>query len=174
MIHARKKSNIECLNKEVKALSPPSARSPWRSTPLEVGPIPLDTAPQFRSVLHAGLGQGGIVLRILFGNLHLSLTGQFLAYRYPLVTARWPRVPLRACMLSYSVVSDSYDPMDCSPPGSSVHGIFQARILEWVAIFSSGVEDLPNSGIEPTSLVSPAFQIDSLPTEPLGKLPESL
>ena len=26
------------------------------------------------------------------------------------------------------------DPMDCSPPGSSVHGIFQARILEWVAI----------------------------------------
>ena len=28
------------------------------------------------------------------------------------------------------------DPMDCSPPGSSVHGIFQARILEWVAISS--------------------------------------
>ena len=27
-----------------------------------------------------------------------------------------------------------YDPMDCSPPGSSVHGILQARILEWVAI----------------------------------------
>ena len=26
------------------------------------------------------------------------------------------------------------DPRDCSPPGSSVHGIFQARILEWVAI----------------------------------------
>ena len=26
------------------------------------------------------------------------------------------------------------DPMDCSPPGSSVHGIFQARILEWVAV----------------------------------------
>ena len=37
-------------------------------------------------------------------------------------------------MLIYSVVSDSYDPMDCSPPDSSVHGIFQARILEWVAI----------------------------------------
>ena len=26
------------------------------------------------------------------------------------------------------------DPMDCSPPGSSVHGIFQARVLEWSAI----------------------------------------
>ena len=31
------------------------------------------------------------------------------------------------------------DPMDCSPPGSSIHGILQARILEWVAIsFSRG------------------------------------
>ena len=31
------------------------------------------------------------------------------------------------------------DPMDCSPPGSSFHGIFQARVLEWVAIAFSGV-----------------------------------
>ena len=30
-----------------------------------------------------------------------------------------------------------FDPMDCSLPGSSVHGIFQARILEWLAISSS-------------------------------------
>ena len=29
------------------------------------------------------------------------------------------------------------DPMDCSPPGSSIHGIFQARVLEWVAIAST-------------------------------------
>ena len=36
-------------------------------------------------------------------------------------------------------VSDSCDPMDCSLPGSSVHGIFRARVLEWVAIsFSRG------------------------------------
>ena len=34
-------------------------------------------------------------------------------------------------------MSDSYDPTDCIPPGSSVHEIFQARILEWVAISSS-------------------------------------
>ena len=35
-----------------------------------------------------------------------------------------------------------HDPMDCSPPGSSIHGIFQARILEWVAIaFSDGYHD---------------------------------
>ena len=45
-----------------------------------------------------------------------------------------------ACaVLSHSVVSDSRDPMDCSPPGSSVHGISQARVLEWIAVsFSRG------------------------------------
>ena len=30
------------------------------------------------------------------------------------------------------------DPMDCSPPSSSIHGILQARVLEWVAISFSG------------------------------------
>ena len=45
--------------------------------------------------------------------------------------------------------------MDYSPPSSSVHGISQARIREWVAISSS--RDLPDPGIEPTSLVSPAL-----------------
>ena len=40
---------------------------------------------------------------------------------------------------SCSVVSNSCDPMDCRPPGSSVHGVFQARILEWLVIsFSRG------------------------------------
>ena len=42
------------------------------------------------------------------------------------------------------------DLMDYSPPGSSVHGISQARILEWVAFPSPG--DLPYPGIEPVSL----------------------
>ena len=40
-------------------------------------------------------------------------------------------------LFSCSVVSDSCSPMDYRPPGSSVHGISQARILEWVAISSS-------------------------------------
>ena len=43
------------------------------------------------------------------------------------------------CVLSPSVVSDSTTPWDCSPPGSSVHRISEARVLEWVAIsFSRG------------------------------------
>ena len=41
------------------------------------------------------------------------------------------------------------NPMDCSPPGSSVHGIFQARILESVVISFS--RDLPTPGIKPRS-----------------------
>ena len=49
------------------------------------------------------------------------------------------------------------DPMYFSPQGSSVHGISQARILEWVAI--SYPRDLHDPGIEPTS---PALQADSL------------
>ena len=57
------------------------------------------------------------------------------------------------------------NPVDYSLPGSSVHGILQARILEWVAIsFSRGI--FPTQGIEPRS---PAVQVDSLPTEPPGK-----
>ena len=45
------------------------------------------------------------------------------------------------------------DPMDHSPPGSSVHGILQARKLKWVAC--SFPEDLPDPGMEPASLTSP-------------------
>ena len=64
-------------------------------------------------------------------------------------------------MLSRSVVSDSLRPHGGSPPGSSVHGILQARIQEWVAIHSPG--DLPNPEIEPSSLT---LLEDSLPAEP--------
>ena len=42
-------------------------------------------------------------------------------------------------------------PMGCSPPASSVHGVLQARILEWLPFPSPG--DLPNPGIEPSSHV---------------------
>ena len=47
------------------------------------------------------------------------------------------------------------DPVDCSPPGFSIHGISQARILEWIASsFWDLPGDLPNPGIEP---VAPAL-----------------
>ena len=54
--------------------------------------------------------------------------------------------------------------MDCSPPGSSVHGLLQAGILEGVAVSSPG--HLPDPGIEPGC---PALQADSLLSEPPEK-----
>ena len=56
------------------------------------------------------------------------------------------------------------DPMDCSLPGSSVHGILQARILSGLPFPSPG--DLPNPGFEPRF---PALQADALTTEPPEK-----
>ena len=55
-------------------------------------------------------------------------------------------------MLSHVRLCDS---LHCSLPGSSIHGVFQARILEWVAVSSPG--DLPDPGIKPSSLMSPAL-----------------
>ena len=60
--------------------------------------------------------------------------------------------------------------MDCSPPGSSVHGISQARILSGLPFPSP--EDLLDPGIEPKSLalqMVSVLQEDSLPIDPLGK-----
>ena len=63
-------------------------------------------------------------------------------------------------------MSDSFfDPMDCSPPGSSVHGISQARILERVAIpFPRGFSQAQGSNL---SLLH--WQADSLPLSLLGR-----
>ena len=61
----------------------------------------------------------------------------------------------------YYLVSKSFpmfcNPMDCRPPGSSVHGISQARILEWIAIFFSRGSSQPR-----TETMSPVLQVDSL------------
>ena len=90
------------------------------------------------------------------------------------------------------------DPMDCSLPGASVHGIFQASVLEWGAIAFSESSSVMSNSLQPHGLYSlwilqagilewvafpfsrgssqprieprsPALQADSLPAEPLGK-----
>ena len=58
------------------------------------------------------------------------------------------------------------NPMDCSPPGSPVHGILPGRGQEWVSMPSS--RESPDPRTEPSS---PALQADSLPTEPPGGSP---
>ena len=52
------------------------------------------------------------------------------------------------------------EPLECSPPGSSVHGISQAKTLEWVAISSSRGSSWPKD--QTPSPVSPALQVDAL------------
>ena len=66
------------------------------------------------------------------------------------------------CVLSHAQVI--CEPMDCSLPGSTVHGIFLARILEWVAFSSSRGSSRPKNGT-PVSCITGKFFI----TEPLGK-----
>ena len=72
------------------------------------------------------------------------------------------------CVLSHSVMSDSFDLVDCSPPGSSLHGISQARILQWLPFPSPG--DLSDLEIKPEA---PAWQVDSLPLSHQGN-PKSI
>ena len=69
------------------------------------------------------------------------------------------------CVLIAQSYPTLYSPMGYSLPGSSVHGILQARV--WSSLPSPG--NLPDPGIEPGS---PALQADSLPSEPPGKPPE--
>ena len=78
-------------------------------------------------------------------------------------------LPSCVCVHSHSVTSTLYDPMDWSPPGSSVHGIFQARILEWVAISSSRASSQPRD----RTCVSlfPALAGKFFTTVPPGKMP---
>ena len=91
---------------------------------------------------------------------------------------RLPLAPLRVCVVKTEAVPlplnlccccclvaqlcpTLCDPMDCSPPGSSVHGILRARILERVAKPSSGGSSQPRDLTQ-----APALQEDSLPSEP--------
>jgi len=57
--------------------------------------------------------------------------------------------------------------MDCNPPGSSVHGIFQAKNTRVLPFLPPG--DLSNPGLKPGSPASPALAGGFFTTEPLGK-----
>ena len=60
-----------------------------------------------------------------------------------------------------------WNPLDCSPSGSSVHGILQAALLEWVAVSFSSRSSSPRDQTH-VSCIS-CIVVDSLPSEPLGK-----
>ena len=74
---------------------------------------------------------------------------------------------VRACVFSHSVsVMSDCNPMDCSSPGSSVHGISQGRILEWVAIPLSRGSSQPRDRTCISSLQD--WEADSLPLSHQG------
>ena len=75
-------------------------------------------------------------------------------------------ITLKAKVLVTQTCPTLCNPMDCSLPGSSVHGITQARILE---LPFPPPENIPDPGIKPTSQVAPALAGRSFTTEPLGK-----
>ena len=79
---------------------------------------------------------------------------------------RWDGVAcVRVCMCT-QLCPTLWNPMDCSPPDSSAHKIFQTRPLEWVAIFSSSGSSWPRDWTR-ISCVS-SLQVNSLPLSYLG------
>ena len=76
---------------------------------------------------------------------------------------------VHVCVLSLFSCVQLFVTPHCSPPGSSVHGILQARILEGTGLPYPLPEHLPDPGIKPTSPASPILQANSLPLAPPGK-----
>ena len=70
---------------------------------------------------------------------------------------------LRVCVSCAQLWPTLCDSMDCNPPGFSVHGIFQARILEWVAISYSGGSSQSIQASNSCLLCLLPWQADPLP-----------
>ena len=74
---------------------------------------------------------------------------------------------VHVCVLSCFSRVQLFSTMDCSPPGSSVHGILQARILKWVVMPSSGASSQHRDPTHISCLLH--WQVDSLPLVPPEK-----
>ena len=103
-----------------------------------------------------------LLLYTCYVQIHFNLT--ILCYNFCPENVSFNEEMKTMCSVAQSCLT-LCDPVDCSLPGSSVHGISQARILEWVAISSS--RDLPNPGIQPASpALAGRFFTTELPGKP--------
>ena len=138
--------NLTCLTKS------PWGLTEWMKWSLEqclVGRVPLRTVHYHQQAPNDAMckltpGNDGLrtdtVGQSLTQFLDIVITASFTARGHATPNFIWWEgwcSPSSKQSVSRSVVSDFFDPMNCSPPGSSDHGILQARILEWVAISSS-------------------------------------
>ena len=130
---------------------PYSFATPWtvaRQASLSMGFPSKNTGVGCRCLLHGIFTIQGLNLSLLHwqaDSLSLSHQGS----------------PLNRCsaVLSRSVTSDSLRPHGLSPPGSSVHGILQARILEWVAMPSSRGSSQPRDRTQISRTVGEFFTV---------------
>ena len=102
------------------------------------------------------------------GILHVSVMSPALAGRFFTTITTWEALLMTTEGKGKVLVAHSCpticNTMDCSPPGSSVHGMLQARILEWVAISYSRGSCQPRDWVRFSCM-----QADSLPSEPPQK-----
>ena len=102
---------------------------------------------------------------------HLTWMDEFLGLILPMDNIKVRYIPAHVCVCvcvcMCVLVVRSCHPLDQSSPGSSVHEIFQARILGWVDISFS--RESPDPGTEPTSLLSPALTDEYFTTVSPGK-----
>ena len=102
-------------------------------------------------------------------SLHLSYPGKYHPNKFQGVVFNWSRVDLlygvnfRSTTLTLTLMSLSRvrlcDPMGCSLPGSSIHGIFQARVLEWVSISFSRRSSPPRDRTQVSYIVGRRFTV---------------
>ena len=93
----------------------------------------------------------------IFRSILLAAVKYVVQY-YPLQSPRWT-LHLYAYVLVTQSCLTLCDPMDCSPPGCSVHGILQARILEWVAMPSSRGSSQPRYQTQVSRIAGRFFTI---------------
>ena len=93
----------------------------------------VNSHPKSKSGDLGGCRAGTFILLGKRASSHLIWSlGQDAALSCPPGSSRSPEPPALMCAKLLELCLTLCDPMDCSPPGSSVHGILQARILEWV------------------------------------------
>ena len=110
----------------------------------------LRTCENSNSNLFWVMPEPGIALMAALLDCLESLVQSFYCYFY-ILSSKWSEVAQ-----SYPILCD---PMDCSLPGSSIYGIFQARILEWVAISFSRGNSWPRDWTQVSRIVGRCFII---------------